>query len=293
MLKAINTKILLSAVTVLAATALVIGGTFAFFSDTETSRGNVLAAGAIDLKIDNESYVTDPETGKLVFSEGTSWSLRDLTIEKFFDFEDLKPGDIGEDTISIHVDSNDAWLCAAARVTEDSDVDYTEPELEDDTTQNLVNPLLGNGELAENLNFAFWADDGDNVLEDGEEEGIFFEGSISALGERGQIALADFTGNVWGDTGPLPGGSDRFIGKAWCFGTLTPAPLGEDNGTPIERGTGFNCSGAGDANNAAQTDRVMGDLQFYAVQSRNNATFTCERNYTPAWPTPTQAPLPE
>ena len=287
MLHLINTKVLLSGAVILAAAALIIGATFAFFSDTETSVDNTFVAGAIDLKIDNTSYVTDSD-GVLVASPNTSWSLRDLTIEKFFNFTDLKPGDIGEDTISIHVDNNDAWLCAAARVTEDSDVDYSEPELEDDTTVNQSDPAGTDGELAENINFAFWADDGDNVLEVSEgEENIFVDGPISGLGEAGQIALADSNGNIWDDSGPVPGNSDRYIGKAWCFGDLTPNPVADGEGNPISRGTGFTCSGASDANNAAQTDKVVGDLQFYAVQSRNNSGFLCSQGYTPNWITPT------
>jgi predicted ribosomally synthesized peptide with SipW-like signal peptide len=50
-------RILLSLAIVIAAIgAIYTGSTGAFFSDTETSSGNVFTAGAIDLKIDNESY---------------------------------------------------------------------------------------------------------------------------------------------------------------------------------------------------------------------------------------------
>ena len=47
----LNTKILLSGATILAAAALVIGATFAFFSDSETSTGNTFAAGDLDLRL--------------------------------------------------------------------------------------------------------------------------------------------------------------------------------------------------------------------------------------------------
>ena len=49
------------------------GATKAFFNDTETSVANVLTAGAIDLKVDNESYYNG------LFNTGTSWAARDLT----------------------------------------------------------------------------------------------------------------------------------------------------------------------------------------------------------------------
>lgn len=286
-----NKKIALSGLSILTSFALIGGAAFAFFSDTETSIGNTFTAGAIDLQIDNTSYVTD-STGTLVASPETSWDLRDLTVEKFFNFTDIKPGDIGEDTISVHVGSNDAWLCAAARITDNSDQSCTEPELADDLL--CTDPGLGNGDLAGEVNFAFWEDDGDNVFE--ETETTFLSGPISDLGEAGQIALSDSTGGPLGPD-PLPGNATSYIGKAWCFGTLTETPLPDREdpnpalNNPLNRGTGFNCDGSG-VDNAAQTDQVVADLQFYAVQSRNNADFTCEGNYTPVWPIPTATPTP-
>lgn len=290
MLKAINTKILLSGATILAAAGLIIGGTFAFFSDTETSTGNTFTAGAIDLKIDNESYVTN-NLGVLVASPNTSWATTDLTTQKFFDFSDIKPGDIGEDTISIEVGSNDAWLCAAARITDDSDQTCTEPEIGDDPA--CANPGPGLGELDSQVNFAFWKDDGDNVLETNEVPSIFLSGPINGLGAQGQIKLVDSSGGPLGPS-PVPSGFTSYIGKAWCFGTLAAGVVAQDgsgklpgatNG-PLVRTTGVTCDGSA-VNNAAQTDKVVGDIQFYAVQSRNNATFTCANGYTPVWPTPT------
>ena len=102
--------------------AVAVGATGAFFSDTETSTGNTFTAGELDLTIDNSSYgfdwndpnVTSP-TGVWGPNENNSWELDDLTDQLFFDFEDLKPGDYGEDTISLHAE-NDAWVCAE-RVT--------------------------------------------------------------------------------------------------------------------------------------------------------------------------------
>src|SRR3989338_9264421 len=98
-------RILLSFATLLTAAAVVIGATFAFFSDTETSAGNTLEAGEIDLRIDNTSYLNHAT------SSATTWQLNDLTDQLFFNFLDIKPGDEGEDTISIHINGNDAWAC--------------------------------------------------------------------------------------------------------------------------------------------------------------------------------------
>jgi len=307
-------KILISLSLIVAVGAIVVGATGAFFSDTETSVGNTFTAGDIDLKIDNESYAIDYNipgfnnpVGDFVASSHTSWELKDLTVEKFFDFIDLKPGDYGEDTISIHVGSNDAWVCAAAQITEDSDVTYTEPEIDDDPTVNEADPEGMDGELDSELNFAFWVDDGDNVLEtcgdqtNGEcfDETVFLEGTLEEMGQQGQIALADSQNSILGGNEPIPGDTTFYIAKAWCFGDLTLNPLDQDGETtegPLDRGdaqnpaTGVRCDGA-NVDNAAQTDRVVGDLQFYAEQSRNNGQFLCAVDWTPDF-TPVQ-PAPQ
>jgi len=297
-------RILLGAAMIVFVGAAVAGATGAFFNDTETSTGNTFAAGDIDLKIDNESYAIDfnipafqSPTGALVENPANSWALADLVAgtHKFFNFEDVKPGDYGEDTISIHVGSNNAWMCAAARLTDDSDQTCTEPELSDDGT--CTTPGLTQGELDSELQFAFWADDGDNVYEpaagqSGTPETIFLSGPLSALNNAGQIALATPTGGAFG-TNPVPGDSTVYIGKIWCMGTLTSTNLVQDgSGNTISplTGTGFTCDGTL-VNNAAQTDQVQGDMQFYAVQARNNPNFSCE-SYIPVWPTPSPSPAP-
>ena len=49
-------------------------------------------------------------------------------MEKFFEFDDIKPGDFGENTINIHVDNNDAWLRMIIKDVTDLDNSCTEPE---------------------------------------------------------------------------------------------------------------------------------------------------------------------
>jgi predicted ribosomally synthesized peptide with SipW-like signal peptide len=281
-------KLLLSGSVLLAVAAIIAGATTAFFSDTETSTGNTFTAGDIDLQIDNESYALDYNvpgfvnpTGALVLNASTSWTLRDLTVEKFFDFVDLKPGDYGEDTISVHVGSNDAWVCASAEVTEDSDNGYTEPEDEVAGPNNDDNDGTPDGDLDSSLEFAFWHDDGDNVLETDEVADIFVNGTLANMNGAGEVALADSEGGILGAGNPIPGNSTVYIGKAWCFGELTPDPVAQDNATssgPLVRGTGVSCDGSG-VGNIAQTDKVVGNLTFYAEQARHNPNFTCgERN---------------
>jgi len=259
--------------------AVVIGATGAFFSDTETSTGNTFTAGAIDLTIDNTSYYNGQ------FSTSTSWIQKDLESgDWFFNFSDLKPGDWGEDTISLHVSNNDSYLCADVTLTSDNDNGLTEPEGNDgDVTPGPT----GQGELANAVNFVWWADDGDNVLEDGEN--VLPGGPLGVLGidQPMTIALSDSQGNIWGDPGALPGDSNRYVGKAWCFGDFALTPVAQDNegytgdtdnpaGTngPNVRSSGISCNGA-QIDNKTQTDSMTADVSFRAVQSRNNGAFVC------------------
>lgn len=260
----LNTKILLSGATIVAAAALIVGATYAFFSDTETSTDNTFAAGSINLLVNNTSFALDhniPEydgdpIGAMVPSAHTTWDTGSLQGETFFDFIDLKPGDYGKDVISLQVDNNDAWICAATQVDE-----------------------VDNAGLAENLNFAFWNDiDNDNVFDPGDGEAVFLQGPASGLNGAGQIALADSTRNVWANPTtpgtPVAGLSENFVGKVWCYGDLTVNPVGNT-------GTGFNCDGS--EVTEGQGEILTGDIEFYAVQSRNNADFTCENGYVPTW----------
>src|SRR3989344_1689012 len=110
------------------------GATGAFFSDMETSTGNIFTAGAIDLLIDNDSYyngnrcIENPLAGTSEPDEPywtwqgnnpypvpgtpctTSFEPSNLDGLLFFNSLDLKPDDDGEDTISTDV-QNDAWIC--------------------------------------------------------------------------------------------------------------------------------------------------------------------------------------
>lgn len=262
-------SILLSLAVIAFAGAAVWGATGAFFSDTETSTGNTFTAGDIDLKIDNESYVTN-NAGVLVASPANSWEISNLTNQLFFSFADVKPGDVGEDTISVHAGTNDAYACMAARITATPENSLIDPE----TDAGDTGPANGdNGELQNNINFVFWNDDGDNVFETGENNIASLSGTAASI----------FSG-AWSPvgTGAIPGNGTQYVAKAWCFGGITGAPVAQDgnghmagstNG-PLVRGTGFTCSGAGDQN-IAQTDGIMVDVSFQAVQARNNANFSC------------------
>ncbi|MEZ4104381.1 MAG: vWA domain-containing protein [Candidatus Paceibacterota bacterium] len=301
-------KIVTSLGMIVFAVALVASGTGAFFSDTETSTGNVFTAGALDLKVDSVAHInglvcfdgawTDEDIIEWVPEEGDTpahlalkdgedidtantayntanpanvpqagdacagtWSLTDLEdgVHTFFDFEDVKPGDNGENTISLHVENNDAWMCVDVDITKNDDVSSTEPELESGDVAEDNNDDF-DGELAQNMTFFAWADDGDNIWETGEPK-LFSNVSGPAsdvLGGR-TYTLADSTTGT-----PFPGATTQYIGLAWCAGTIDASIEGT-----------VTCDGS-TMKNEAQTDSMTADIAFRVEQARNNPNFVCD-----------------
>ncbi len=275
-------KILFSLGIILFIVAALTASTGAYLNDTETAKDNTFAAGAIDLKIDNESYYN----GQV--SSSTSWQLSNLSNGLlFFNFRDLKPDDEGEDTISLHVE-NSAYLCMDMSLTSNDDHSSNEPELNTGDPLEDINNTW-DGELGGLLQMFWWADDGDNVYEIGEKT---ISGGVKTVLELAtstpfSVALADSSNNIWTPypypPGPIPGGETKYIAKAWCFGTLTTPGVEQDelgklpgstNGPLSARGTGVNCEGK-TLLDESQTDGVTLDVAFRAVQARHNPTFFC------------------
>lgn len=266
--------------------ALVIGATGAFFNDTETSEANIFTAGAIDLKVDSEAHyngmvcqLTD-EGYIWVFPGGRdanlfkdnapylwgepcdgTWDETDLgPRNQFFDFGDLKPGDHGENTLSLHVYDNDAYMCAIIDNMQDDDNGLTEPESDVDSTDGD-----GEGELSQEIHFFAWSDMsdetevGNNIWEDGEP--ILFsniEGPASDVIDG--VVYPMFTP----ETQALEGDTTHYIGLYWCYGDI----IVDEEANTLE------CSGVG-GTNLTQTDSLSADISFYVEQARNNEEFEC------------------
>ena len=274
-------KISLSLGIILIVLAVVItSGTVAFLSDEEKSIGNTFTAGAIDLKVDNESYYNG------AISQSTTFGPSDLSEGMLFiNFRDLKPDDEGEDTISLHVNTNDAWLCMDMSLTTNDDISSNEPELGAGDAPDIADNSW-DGELGDLTKMIWWVDDGDNVLEEGE---ALLNGGVKSVTEffgtdnLFTADLADATTNVWtNQPGPALGNQDYYLAKAWCFGTMAEARITQDgfgklpgstNG-PLVRGSGITCNGTA-LGNESQTDGVTMDIAFRAVQARHNTSFTC------------------
>ncbi len=267
-------KIIVSASILVAVAALVTGATFSYFSDTELSAGNTFATGAIDLTVDNESYYNG------VLSEQTTWTVPQNLDDSgllFFNFKDLKPDDEGEDTISLHVNNNDAYLCMDLALTSNDDLSSNTPELKTGDSPEDVNNTW-DGELAKNLQMFWWADDGDNVYEEGENaitNGVKTVADMFGSDHQFSAALADSQNNAWGNESEfIAGGETVYVAKAWCFGDLTLAPVAAGQGQDPTVDPGVNCNGKL-LGNITQTDGITLDVAFRTFQARHVPGFLC------------------
>ncbi len=275
---------------------LSVASTGAFFNDTETSTGNTFTAGAIDLKVDSQQHynnaicvpnteTTDPtdywwqlEVGAtaqldqypVIGSACTgTWLATDLGAQQFFNFLDVKPGDRGENTVSLHIDNNPAWACLNIKTTANDENTLIEPE---STAGDVTAGPVGNGELAGNLKFQAWLDqgatagfqgddtgEGDNIWQVGEP--ALGNGALSSLieGNGLTIPLAD---SVTNGGVPMAPSITNYVGMFWCAGTVTGGAgnLGCDGST---------------MGNEAQTDSAKVDVTFTVEQARNNGNFVC------------------
>jgi predicted ribosomally synthesized peptide with SipW-like signal peptide len=103
--------------------AIVAGGTGAFFSDTETSVGNVFTAGSVSIdlqSITHDYYGDDNDIPANYFETGTAGTV------PFFSFGDLKPGDTGEITSVLANGANDALFCARTVAVTGNDSDLAD-----------------------------------------------------------------------------------------------------------------------------------------------------------------------
>ncbi|HAM88513.1 MAG: hypothetical protein US83_C0014G0002 [Candidatus Falkowbacteria bacterium GW2011_GWC2_38_22] len=173
------------------------------------------------------------------------WEEKDLATEKFFNFEDLKPQDSGSNLISLHVEDNEAYVCLnlVNKLDEEKGRNDAEADAGDESDDM--------GELSGYLNLVGWYSDamGNKISK------IFGPENTDAMGA---ISYAD---SVTGT--PVLPGETKYVLLEWCFGDMTV------NGTTVT------CNGNADDINQAQTDMFLADLQFNAVQTRNNSSFTC------------------
>ncbi|MCA9361847.1 SipW-dependent-type signal peptide-containing protein [Candidatus Kaiserbacteria bacterium] len=310
--------------------ALIAGATGAFFNDTETSTGNIFRAGALDLKVDSVAHYnglvcTEVDDDVFVWqADGTTfptnndvpadnypqpgmpcvgtWEETDLGVEnRFFSLDDIKPGDIGENTISLHVIDNDAWGCFYVANVADDDNDCTEPETESsDAECSVVDPdtelgANGLGELGSSITFDAWLDhgtipgfqcnhegaspavgpcdedpqEGDNIYQPSTEGGLFWEDETLDAVAAGPFNQSDVLAAAYSFFGCSVATGNTEYGN--CHG------LAED-GRLVGSATyywGLAWDIPTDVGNEVQTDSLTADMIFTATQHRNNGSFQC------------------
>ena len=175
------------------------------------------------------------------------WEETDLDgSQTFFNFGDIKPADEGTNLISLHVESNDAYICLFPNDIEDAENLRIEPE----ETAGDETPDQPDGELSQFIKVFMWNDDGDGE----------YEGEDVLVGPNVPLNQVDIEILALN----LSSGGVDYIGLAWCVGEQSL------NGNDIE------CSGNVSDIDQAQTDSVSAALTAYAVQQRNNENFDCE-----------------
>lgn len=178
------------------------------------------------------------------------WAAKDLETETFFDFADVKPQDSGANLISLHVTSNEAYMCLRVANAQNTENNRNDAEL----AAGDATPAVG--EMGEFLTVAAWYSD-----VNGNKAGVLLPPTLA--NSLGSIAFADSTTAQ----GPVQPGVTQYIQLEWCLGNMTVTGTGA--------GTTVACDGNVPNINRTQTDAFIADLQFYAVQSRNNEEFTC------------------
>jgi len=151
-------KILISLSIIGAVAAIAIGGTIAYFNDTETSSGNNFTAGTLNLQVGSE----DP----------TIWS---------YHTEDIKPGDEDIEFVSIqNTGSLDGYLHITFANLVNDEMGCTEPEGDNlDTT--CGNPGNNEGELAENLDILIYLDENEDEDFDLGIDTLIYQGKVRGI----------------------------------------------------------------------------------------------------------------
>ncbi|MCK9356269.1 MAG: CalY family protein [Dehalococcoidia bacterium] len=191
-------RILGLSIAALLITGLVVGGTMAYFSDTETSTGNTFTAGTLNLTVDGNDgsntlkfTVTNANPGEGSFGIWTLVNTGNL------------PGYVDFSSIAV---TNAEHYNLATDEAEEYDA-TTNPGGDSDTSD-----ATGVGELAANLDVVLFVDDGagggtaNNGAQDGTEATVY-------SGKLGSIA-ASYDQDL-----PLSNGATTYLSMTWSVAT--------------------------------------------------------------------------
>jgi predicted ribosomally synthesized peptide with SipW-like signal peptide len=186
--------------------------------------------------------------------------------------EDVKPGDFGEVTLSLHLFDNPGYIWLTGELVEAAENDHTEPEAKDPQETGLpdegsANPITAQVELLDEIQVGIWHDDGNNLFTDQEVVvhrkplgGPDDEENISLSREQALITqgtLREVLVELSSGVG-VPLDADPTTSERDCFPNSTTRYLGFAWWLPVDHA------------NEIQTDSVTFDLGFYTEQCRHN-----------------------
>lgn len=233
-------------------------GTRAFFSDTETSAGNVFAAGSLNLKIGINA----------VDSQWPDVDPRENNNQQLFSIDGLMPGQQGNGQFRLLSEGADAWACVSADITGNPEnTRLSQEESSGDTSDEA-----DSGELKNYMEIAIWEANGlsnaNGKVGPNEEETL----QVMSLEE---FANGDFytlqDSSATGGDNPLVSGDEYQHEFAYCFGEFER----DGSGDPVINGDNQLVCDGESASNVAQTDGVEMLLSFYAEQKDGNDDFVC------------------
>jgi predicted ribosomally synthesized peptide with SipW-like signal peptide len=177
------------------------------------------------------------------------------------ELDDVKPGDFGEVTFSIHLFDNPAYLWFTGGLVAADENGLTEPEATDPDEE------AGVVELLDEIRVGIWHDNGNNLLEPQErlvhrkplggpndEQNVYVDAADAIVAQgtlREVLALLSTGVGLPLDSNPktaardcFPNSTTRYLGFAWWL--------------PVDHA------------NEIQTDRITFDVGFYTEQCRHN-----------------------
>lgn len=257
-------------------TAMLGASTQSWLSDEEKSVGNFLVAGSLDLKVDLVNSTHYRHNGTLL--EWKNFSEKNLgPRDKFFCWDDIKPGDYGEFTLSLHLYDNPSYLYFNISNILDIDNGINEPEDMVDGVKN-GSDSTPTGDLDDYVFFWIWIDwgvipgfgddeesEGDNECQCSSGEPVITHGHLKDISPNGETwnlsKIMEMYGYPYGISGIMQPCVTYYIAIAWF---IPGEDMKEgDYFEPFDYYLPEDIPGAG---NIIQTDKWAADMTFYVEQ---------------------------
>jgi len=268
-------------------------GTSALFSDEESFTNNQMVAGELDLIVD---YWTGA-TAEAVDGGTTGSSENQGGVSGQYVLNDVKPGDSGSLVFCPKIVDNPAWLWAGSTGYTQYENGYTEPEEDEETdeisdrgldgdirpdgTPNESGDGEGYGELAENIQVTVsYCEPSDDLNGDTPSSSEDFQ-TIRELNNPEDYTLADLLLEL--QTGfQMEGLVEHEETEEWVPTEDGEYPSSPDSGTQTGPCLCIDWNIPTEVGNVIQSDGLVFDFGFHAVQSRHVDDPATENPYADA-----------